>query len=522
MGIANNTEEDETAGLEHIDPQGMAETLKDIITGLPPGHTFTVGVMPGNADGLNWAMHRICWWQYTGPGALPTDGDYSHWMSVRGIHTDKRPQDGRYGGYQGVWEYDVYGFWINDPDNSPASLGANSYKTASEWTSTYYTIITDPYNESWNGKYITVLEPPEYDAMINIVSPKQRFNNQQITELRRIVEHDEIPKHVEKWIVQAAIDGVTDELIPFDEGFKTLFRTTIPGTPVFVKNTYGNDYFAVPFNSTAKTKDISEANPISEAKPISRTKPITTFTSFLKPEPILQDNSISDTIITSRPKPIEKYKTILKHVSSVAKAQTVIVVLLNAEDGSFKEVSWTDTPVKYLPISRKAAQLIAFEFARELGLPVGDANDLHPELIHKNSTLYYPYWRVVIEDHEIYISQDGEVWEGEGDRGAGGTMSSGDVPTQLIYSLKTASPNPFINNTTINYSIAKPGEVSLKIYDISGRLVKTIIHEKKDAGVYTARWNGYNNSDRKVATGVYFTRLTSGDFTSVKKVILVR
>ena len=49
-----------------------------------------------------------------------------------------------------------------------------------------------------------------------------------------------------------------------------------------------------------------------------------------------------------------------------------------------------------------------------------------------------------------------------------------------------------------------------------------IVYEKKDAGVYSVKWKGYDNCNCKLTTGVYFIRLTSGDFSSVKKVILIR
>ena len=64
MGRANNSN---LSRQYYVDPMGLANTLKGIIP-LPSGHTFTVGVMPGDDEGLNWAMHRICWWQWTGPG----------------------------------------------------------------------------------------------------------------------------------------------------------------------------------------------------------------------------------------------------------------------------------------------------------------------------------------------------------------------------------------------------------------------------------------------------------------------
>lgn len=118
--------------------------------------------MPGDDEGLNWAMHRVCWWQWTGPGALPAKGYYANWMAVRGIHTDEDPHGG--GGFYG---YNVSGFWINDPNST--GIGENSYKTADEWTTTYYEVITDPYYSYYDGKYITMLEPPEHEADVLIV-----------------------------------------------------------------------------------------------------------------------------------------------------------------------------------------------------------------------------------------------------------------------------------------------------------------------------------------------------------------
>jgi len=124
------------------------------------------------------------------------------------------------------------------------------------------------------------------------------------------------------------------------------------------------------------------------------------------------------------------------------------------------------------------------------------------------------------DDNFLGIVEIEPLWNGS--KAAEGTMSSG-IENRFIYSLKYASPNPFTENTEIMYSIAHRAEdIELNIYDITGRLVKTLVHGKKDAGVYRVKWNGNDNNNRKVATGVYFTRLVSNDFTSVKKVILVR
>ena len=107
---------------------------------------------------------------------------------------------------------------------------------------------------------------------------------------------------------------------------------------------------------------------------------------------------------------------------------------------------------------------------------------------------------------------------GKGDEG----VMSVEGFTALIYSLSIASSNPFAKNTTILYSLAKPGHVSLKIYDISGRVIKTLVHGEKSEGIYSVTWSGCADNNQQVATGIYFISLASSNFTAVNKVILVR
>lgn len=85
------------------------------------------------------------------------------------------------------------------------------------------------------------------------------------------------------------------------------------------------------------------------------------------------------------------------------------------------------------------------------------------------------------------------------------------------YLLSQNYPNPFNPSTTINYSIAKEGNVTLAIYNITGSKVATIVNGYKPAGSYTVQFNG-----RNLASGIYLYRLESGGYSAAKKFILMK
>jgi len=89
------------------------------------------------------------------------------------------------------------------------------------------------------------------------------------------------------------------------------------------------------------------------------------------------------------------------------------------------------------------------------------------------------------------------------------------VPNE--YKLSQNYPNPFNPTTKINFAIPKQGLVTMKIYDILGREVRTLVNEVKQAGNYTVDFNA-----SEFSSGVYFYKLTSGDFSDIKRMILVK
>jgi hypothetical protein len=85
------------------------------------------------------------------------------------------------------------------------------------------------------------------------------------------------------------------------------------------------------------------------------------------------------------------------------------------------------------------------------------------------------------------------------------------------YKLAQNYPNPFNPTTKISYALPKAGNVELKIFDILGREVTTLVNEYKTAGSYTVQFDA-----SKLASGVYFYRIKAGDFTASKKMLLVK
>ena len=88
-------------------------------------------------------------------------------------------------------------------------------------------------------------------------------------------------------------------------------------------------------------------------------------------------------------------------------------------------------------------------------------------------------------------------------------------------------PNPFNPTTEISYSVAAtpgtgPARTNLTIFNVLGQKVRTLVDRVQSAGTYTVEWNGTSDSGAKVSSGIYFYRITSGDFVDTKKMALLK
>jgi hypothetical protein len=94
----------------------------------------------------------------------------------------------------------------------------------------------------------------------------------------------------------------------------------------------------------------------------------------------------------------------------------------------------------------------------------------------------------------------------------------GNINTEVRnFKLGQNYPNPFNPSTTINYQLPAKNHVSLKVYDILGNLVTTLVDQEMEAGYYNVNWNA-----GQLASGIYIYRIISGSFVSTKKMILMK
>ncbi|MCX6664808.1 MAG: C25 family cysteine peptidase [Euryarchaeota archaeon] len=350
-GHANNTNQ----SLPYLDTQGMWNLIQ--YRKPMPYTTYGYNFFKNANTDQTFMLKQICLWinytvgTYGGhkpghpsnvPALVPTYGDYSNWMAVRGIHTNNSA-------YPLPSALTVYGFWVNDPYPGIGGLGENSYKTIDQWTTQYYLPLVS--SDIYNGKYVAICDPPESTQECNLKyaqSPAQFTTEQKqliaLTQNSAAKASPDLIIQANQCTIKAAIDGVNQQLLPQDTEFATIFKDTIASTPLFVQNLNGDNYYIVSF--TRATTD-----------------------------------------------------------------QTVAVVLINANDGSFKEASWTQEPVKYLPISKDDAQKLVLQTIKMVKGNTETQQIITSELVYRGSSPYYPEWRISINDHTYFVNQQGELIE---------------------------------------------------------------------------------------------------------------
>jgi len=143
------------------------------------------------------------------------------------------------------------------------------------------------------------------------------------------------------------------------------------------------------------------------------------------------------------------------------------------------------------------------EMVRASGSTSGGVYEYRDETVSANRT----YWYKLRE-----VSDDG----------LGAEYGPYSVTYRVSNQLDQNVPNPFNPTTVIKYGIASDNQVSLLIYDVAGRKVRTLVNERQRADVYRITWDGSNDAGQRVASGVYFYKLVAGKYSQTKKMVLLK
>lgn len=222
--------------------------------------------------------------------------------------------------------------------------------------------------------------------------------------------------------------------------------------------------------------------------------------------------------LASNPSNISNYSSVAQFTVSPG-ALPVIVLPANPIPGA--EINTTNVSLSWIIPAQSTSPL---KYDLEISENKNFSNALIIRNIHttnytienlKPNTKYY--WRVqskTSEGEKSDYSYSSEFVTG----------NLTDIKNEIItnYNLKQNYPNPFNPSTVIEFSLPEKIFVTLKIYDILGREIKTLLTKEVLPGNYTVEWNGDDNLGNKVVSGTYIYRISAGKFTASKKMLLLK
>jgi hypothetical protein len=102
------------------------------------------------------------------------------------------------------------------------------------------------------------------------------------------------------------------------------------------------------------------------------------------------------------------------------------------------------------------------------------------------------------------------------------TATGGEGMPALRRDLHLNYPNPFNPSTVVSFTVPEKEKVSVRVYDVSGRFVRTLTDKTFDPGTHSITWDGTNEGGRHVGSGVYFCRMDAAGFSKTRKLVLIR
>ncbi|MDP3791304.1 MAG: hypothetical protein Q8R38_04595 [Candidatus Omnitrophota bacterium] len=337
-----------------------------------------------------WLNGSLAMWPNT-PVVTPAYGTYSHWIVVNGAVTSQDPIPEPHTRPWYTPNFTVYGLWLTDPVSG--GIGRDLYVTAQTAQDTYLRPLVT--SDRYNGKYLHVAEPPEAESEAEIdVSP---------------------PK----------INDETRKIIAMAEDINTNIPNDLPALEKRMMNAKKHIYdAALVVNLKSRVRDVSKDCDYS-------VDPISIFNAGEKPIEIDWEKVIDSAILTD-----EKFKSAFDgaQARSFIKVRrsdkencfyylvpfdkyvdgqflTYAAIIIDSQDGSFKEASWVEVPSRFVQINReKAIGLLTLKY------PNLRNEELCSELVWEpgkiSNSAFYPYWKIVSKGNIYIVTQDGEVTEG--------------------------------------------------------------------------------------------------------------
>jgi hypothetical protein len=133
----------------------------------------------------------------------------------------------------------------------------------------------------------------------------------------------------------------------------------------------------------------------------------------------------------------------------------------------------------------------------------------------------------VCEGAELEVDAGTAFWQGDQlllnvDLAFTSDTGSPDEEIPASYNLYPARPNPLTSGTTLRYDLPERANVKLVVYDVAGRVVAVVADGVADAGAKSVRWDGRDSSGQPVASGVYYYRLLTDDYSAEGRMVVIR
>ncbi|MFH1504404.1 MAG: S8 family serine peptidase [Candidatus Omnitrophota bacterium] len=363
----------------------FTEYLRDIIHWM----AFPVKIGPWWLDG------DLAAWPNT-PAVVPAYGTYNHWIVVNGAVTSENPAPEPYTNPYYTPDFTVHGLWLTDP--FPQGIGQDLYVTPQEAQDTYFLPVVSL--DQHNGKYIQVAEPPkaQSDAEIEIAEPQANDETAKLIEIANDIKY--FPP------LKKGVREILSEFEQRQENFKkhiydaalsvNLEQDSLASNKSFLKNE--EKLLNSVFNKNIEPLELDWKKIVPPAlltdENFKKAFNQAQARNFVKVRRIDKENSFYYLI------PFDKYIE--------GQFLTYAALIIDAQDGSFKQASWVKEPTRFVQIDKEeAAELLLLEHSHLCG------SQLNIELAWKpqgySESPFYPYWKISANNEIYFVNQDKEI-----------------------------------------------------------------------------------------------------------------